>query len=404
VFGGLFAPVDRSSPAKSRVEDQLDFYIDYYQKQIAQHRWYGFWDYGDVMHTYDADRHVWRYDVGGYAWDNSELSPDLWLWYSFLRSGRADVFRMAEAMTRHTGEVDVYHLGRFKGLGTRHNVQHWGCSAKQLRISTAVYRRFYYFLSGGDERVGDLMRELLDADRTFLALDPIRKIRKGPYAPDEHALGVGLGTDWGSLAAAWLAEWERTGEAKYRDKLLAGMKSIGALPYGFYTEGPFYDLATSAFHVKGEAGVAVSHLSAMFGLPEVCAELIELLDVPEFERAWVRYCELYSAARDLQQRELGRPLRGNSLTSAHSRLTAYAAWKKKDADLAARARREFQGQDQHGGINYADGENARTRTRRIEGPDVLNPVDESPRVSTNDTSQWSLAAIQNLKLIGDALS
>ena len=24
---------------------------------------------------------TWRYDVGGYAWDNSELSPDLWLWY-----------------------------------------------------------------------------------------------------------------------------------------------------------------------------------------------------------------------------------------------------------------------------------------------------------------------------------
>lgn len=54
----------------------------------------------------------------------------------YLRSGRADVFRFAEAMTRHTGEVDVYHLGEWRGLGSRHNVQHWGCSAKQLRIST----------------------------------------------------------------------------------------------------------------------------------------------------------------------------------------------------------------------------------------------------------------------------
>jgi hypothetical protein len=33
-----------------------------------------FLDYGDFMHTYDPDRHTWRYDVGGYAWDNSELS------------------------------------------------------------------------------------------------------------------------------------------------------------------------------------------------------------------------------------------------------------------------------------------------------------------------------------------
>ena len=45
------------------------------------------------------------------------LMPNMWLWYSYLRSGSEDIFRMAEAMTRHTGEVDVYHLGRFKGLG-----------------------------------------------------------------------------------------------------------------------------------------------------------------------------------------------------------------------------------------------------------------------------------------------
>ncbi|MFP3467710.1 Tat pathway signal sequence domain protein, partial [Leifsonia sp. SIMBA_070] len=102
-------------------------------------------------------------------------SPDLWLWYSYLRTGRADVFRFAEAMTRHTGEVDVYHLGRFKGLGSRHNVQHWGCSAKQLRISTPAYRRFYHYLTA-DERVGDLLDELRDSDETFLGLDPTRKV------------------------------------------------------------------------------------------------------------------------------------------------------------------------------------------------------------------------------------
>src|SRR5699024_1229982 len=83
--------------------------------------WYGFWDYGDVMHSYDADRHVWRYDVGGYAWDNSELSTDLWLWYHYLRSGDASAFRFAEAMTRHPGAADTYHLGQCKGLGTRHD-------------------------------------------------------------------------------------------------------------------------------------------------------------------------------------------------------------------------------------------------------------------------------------------
>ena len=40
---------------------------------------------------------------------------------------------------------------------------------------------------------------------------------------------------------------------------------------------------------------------------------------------------------------------------------------------------------------------------RIVGPAVLNPVNEVPWVTTNDSAQWGLAAIQNLALVGDAL-
>jgi hypothetical protein len=113
------------------------------------------------MHTYDSDRHVWRYDIGGFAWDNSELSPDLWLWTQALRTGAAQPWRLAEAMTRHTSEVDTYHMGRFIGLGTRHGVQHWGDSSKQPRVSNAIYRRIYYYLTA-DERVGDLIADMAD--------------------------------------------------------------------------------------------------------------------------------------------------------------------------------------------------------------------------------------------------
>ena len=157
VFGGIWTLPDSSTPAKALIEQQLSFYLDRYIKEADQRSWYGFWDYGDVRHTYDPDRHVWRYDVGGFAWDNSELSTDLWLWYSFLRTGRADIYRMAQAMTRHTGEVDVYHIGPHKGLGTRHGVQHWGDSSKQTRISSALFRRPFFFLTA-DERAGDLLR------------------------------------------------------------------------------------------------------------------------------------------------------------------------------------------------------------------------------------------------------
>ncbi|GGN59933.1 hypothetical protein GCM10010112_15590 [Actinoplanes lobatus] len=395
-FGGLFSPVDRSTPARAKVEDRLDFLFDYYRDQTEQRHWYGFWNYGDVMHTPDVDRHVWRYDVGGYAWDNSELSPDLWLWFAYLRSGRADIFRFAEAMTRHTGEVDVYHLGKWAGLGTRHGVQHWADSAKQQRISTAVYRRIFYFLTA-DERVGDLMHELVDSDRTFLALDPLRKIRTEPYTPDPHALSIGLGTDWSGLAAAWLTEWERRGPkaAVAEKKLLATMRTIGRMPNGFVTGSGLYDIDTGEFAVA-EKVVSVSHLSAMFGQVEICAELIGLVDLPEFEKAWLQYCRLFNATRAEQTAECGAHFGTLILKQGHSRLTAYAAARLGDATLAARAWTEFTATD-----GYTDA--SPWQTTHLTGPVVLNTVDEAPWVDTNTTALYGLAAIQNLALAASAL-
>ncbi|MGN9910056.1 exo-rhamnogalacturonan lyase family protein [Phytohabitans sp. LJ34] len=394
VFGSWSLPDARHKD----VEERLDFLFDYYVRQREQRRWYGFWDYGDVMHEYDPDRHTWRYDVGGYAWDNSELSPDLWLWYQYLRTGRADVFRFAEAMTRHTGEVDVYHLGRWKGLGSRHNVQHWGCSCKQLRISNAVYRRFYYYLTA-DERTGDLLDELASPEETFVVVDPHRKIRTDAYVPDPSALSVSLGTDWGSLAAAWLTRWERHGDTRARDRLLGTMADIGKLRHGFLTGQARLDLATGRFDTTLD-GVSVSHLSAVFGLPEVIAELIDLdLDLPEFERAWLDYCRLYLAPPERQESEVGQALTGISLVQAHSRLAAYAAARTGDADLAALAWRKF-------ALDEGDQLNSNALQRqpewtltRIDGAQVLMPVDEAAFVRTNDAAQYGLAAIQLLALI-----
>lgn len=404
VFSGLWAPADRSTPARAEIEDKLAWNFDYYHGQQEQRRWYGFWNYGDVRHTYDADRHEWRYDVGGFAWDNSELSTDIWLWLYFLRTGRADVFRFAEAMTRHTGEVDVYHIGRFAPLGSRHNVLHWGCSAKQLRISTALNRRYYYFLTG-DERVGDLMREQVEAVRALVKFPPGRKLgaaaergdllRAEPTGPD--LAGVGFGTDWSAVAGAWLTEWERTGDARTRDRLLASMRTIGAQPRGFFTGSAPMHLDTGAFEIARSDAVSVSHLSAVFGLVEVCAELLQLLDVLEFRKAWLDYCELYNAPKEIQTQRLGAPLHGTNLEQAHSRLTAYAASELKDPALARRAWAEFF--RTYGSVPAP----RRPQAKRITGPAVLRPVDEAAHVSTNDTNQWGLAAMECLALIGDVL-
>ncbi len=399
VFGSLWSPVDRGTPAKAAVEDRLAANFEFYLGQREERRWYGFWNYGDVMHTYDADRHEWRYDVGGFAWDNSELSTDIWLWLFFLKSGRADVFRFAEAMTRHTGEVDVHHIGRFAPLGSRHNVQHWGCSAKQLRISTAINRRYYYYLTG-DERVGDLMREQVEAGRALLRFPPGRKLEfaasKGdqsrgvPTAP--NSVGASVGTDWGSLAGAWLTEWERTGDPRIRERLVASMKTLGAQPKGFFSTGLILNVETGAFEISRSQEITVSHLNAVFGLVEVCAELIQLFDIPEFKAAWLDYCELYNAPAEEQKKRLGSAPKGVALQQGHSRLTAYAAKMKNDAALAHRAWAEF---------NRGEGgeRKGKVEPRKISGPAVLRPVDEAPYISSNGTAQWGLAAIECLALV-----
>ncbi|MFP4540978.1 MAG: Tat pathway signal sequence domain protein [Opitutales bacterium] len=398
---GVFADAlwdlpDRSTPAKAAIEDQLDFYFEHYQREVDQRNWYGFWNYGDVIHSYDRDRHVWRYDIGGFAWANSELSPDIWLWYTFLRTGRADVFRMAEAMTRHTGEVDVYHLGRFAGLGTRHNVQHWGDSAKQLRISTAANRRFFYFITA-DERTGDLMREVLGAERRLVDVPPGRKLGRPP--PDlegkPYSMMMNLGTDWNAVAAAWLTEWERTGEPEYRDRLLTAMRSIGEMEHGLLSSGTGFNPETGRFYRVGE-GLSASHLAMVFGGVEINAELLQLLDVPAYEAAFIQYGRFFNAPREEKEAIVGRPYGRNlNLGQAHSRMTAYAAWKLDDDALAERAWSEFFG--------AAAGPEVMQKPyplERIEPPLVLEPLWYT-RVSTNGVSQFGLTAIQNLALIGE---
>lgn len=396
VFGD-WDVVDVSTPTRRRIEDRLTYLIDYYMKEVEQRRWYGFWSYGDVMHTYDADRHMWRYDVGGFAWDNSELSTDLWVWYAYLRTGRADVFKFAEAMTRHTGEVDVYHLGRFKGFGTRHGVQHWSDSSKQPRVSNVAYRRIYYYLTA-DERVGDLMRELVTSDSALEAVDISRKLPPSPGR--ERPKGVvasGFGTSWGAFLGAWLTEWERTRDPRWRDRILNGMNTIAAMKRRWFAGEAPYDLKTGKFLGDGDY-VSVSHLNAVFGVVEMTSELLDLLDVPAYRKAWLEYCRYYNAPPAELKALLGQVPGGRSLVEAHSRLTAYAARQENDHALALRAWSEFFGKAGREGADLMS-----SQSRRVDGSAVLRPIEEDPALSTNGVAQWSLAAIQNLALIGDSL-
>jgi hypothetical protein len=404
VFGPDWAPATGGAGRRQEIEAQLAWYFDFYRNEVEQRKWYGFWDFGDVMHTYDEQRHVWRYDVGGFAWDNSELSTDLWLWYYFLRTGRQDVFRMAEAMTRHTGEVDVHHIGRFAPLGSRHNVQHWGDSAKQLRISTAANRRFLYYLTA-DERVGDLLNEQVQALRTLREVVPGRKIGQ-QHDPREGYASITFGTDWGAIAAAWLTDWERSGDPAIARRLLNSMETIAAQPHGFFTGLGNMELDTGRFDIDQSGKLSVSHLSAVFGLAEICSELLQLLPSASFERAWLDYCRLYNASVGEHQQALGEPLARLNLAQGHARLTAYAGYRLRDRSLLARAWKEFFAGS--GGIPRPN-----RQLHRIEPPAYLYPLNEpdlvsiidehsgtssAANLSTNAVAQWGLTAMALLAL------
>lgn len=395
IFGDWSLP-DRSTKLRERLEDRLDNILDLYRDQIDQRRWYGFWHYGDVMHSYDADRNEWRYDIGGYAWANSELSPDLWLWYSYLRTGRADVFRMAEAMTRHSSEVDCYHIGPHRGFGTRHGVQHWSDSSKQPRVSNAAFRRIYYYLTA-DERIGDLMRSLVTSDETLTRVQ-IRRKRAAPQdpVPGGPIVDAGFGTDWSSFLAAWMTEWERTGDRRWRDRIAVGMRSLAALPHRWFHGGGHYDVRTGRF-VSANPSIGISHLNAVFGAVETHSELLRLIDVPAYRAAWLEYCIWYNAPVADLEAHLGRRPGNRGLPQGHSRLTAWAAHQLNDPVLARRAASEFLQASHFENLSPVSG------LRRVGGANTLRPVDEDPGMSTNGVSQWGLAAIQNLALVPQAL-
>lgn len=68
------------------------------------------------------------------------------------------------------------------------------------------------------------------------------------------------------------------------------METIAAQPNGFVQGAGLYDLDTGKFAIAEEPVVGVSHLSAVFGVHELCAEIIDLVDMPEFNEAYYDYC------------------------------------------------------------------------------------------------------------------
>jgi hypothetical protein len=418
---GVWSPVDRSTPARAAVEDKLDSVLAFYEKQQDERNWYGFWTYGDFIHSYNFKRHVWNYDHGGFAWDNTELGTALWIWASYIRSGRADLFRTAEALARNTSETNVYHLGPMLGLGSRHNVVKWGDGSKEGRISQAAHWRPFYYLTT-DERIGDIMREQLQSDKAMVKYDPMRLAQ--PVLPQDpkYPGRIRLGPDWYVLAGNWMTEWERTGDARWRDRINAGVDSILQMPYWLRSgvhNGLNPDLGGKIGPLKGRGSMTVGYdpasgklfpipdpiehqqvpvlynLSTIQGGAQVMFELVPLLGRKDFATAWLQYARLGEAPGEVLVKDKTTHSEGANAEYVEKaqggpRLAAYAYAQTKNpafARVAIANMSRWQGASQ----------------RPLAGPDVLNPTSEAPGVSTNDAAQSGLTMIESLALLGDAL-
>lgn len=138
VYGNM-AP---SSTKYPEFENALQYRYQWWGYAQNHEPWYGMFNYGDGKSYYFNDRWV--------QWTNNEPTVDFMFWTNFMRTGNPKYFNMAQAMSRHTMDVDNIHWPKkrtyygdendavdfwnykeepestpYLGIGRRHANEHW---------------------------------------------------------------------------------------------------------------------------------------------------------------------------------------------------------------------------------------------------------------------------------------
>jgi hypothetical protein len=171
------------------------------------------------------------------------------------------------------------------------------------------------------------------------------------------------------------------------------------MPFGFLT-GPNqllgYDPATGKLFAL-EQRVGTYNLATIMGGGEVVFELNSLIDHAGWKKAWDQYCRLHNAQADVVTRDRTSGTEGSDGQYARpGRLSGYLYRQTKNPVFAAKAWAGVTG-----GPNRPRG--GRYTTANFKGPEVLNPIEEVPGLSTNSVAQNCLEIIQVLEMCGDAM-
>ncbi|MGJ8759101.1 MAG: hypothetical protein ACSHXA_01065 [Polaribacter sp.] len=136
---GKMAPFSTKHP---EFENALQYKYDWMAFNQEWESWYSIFDYGDVKTYYFKDD--WH------MWTNNEPTVDFSLWTNFMRTGNPKYYNMAQAMSKHTMDVDNIHWPKkrtyvgeindaidfwnyknepestpYLGIGRRHGDEHW---------------------------------------------------------------------------------------------------------------------------------------------------------------------------------------------------------------------------------------------------------------------------------------
>ncbi len=243
------------------------------------------------------------------------------------------------------------------------------------------------------------MRDVLNADYKTVQYDPMREAQ--PITPREKAIAptrVRLGPDWLAFIGNWMTEWERTGDTKWRDKIMAGVNSMAAMPLGMRTGRNLvmgYDPATGKlYQLDDRAGVY--NLATIMGGAEVAFQLSQMLDDPTWNKLWLQYCRLYSAPKELIVKDMTTGAEGmDGKYARDGRLAGWVFYKTGNEAFKQVALNALldHGRDRRGPGGGGGG------LRHVAGPQTLNPVDEGFG-GTNGAAQNGLETITMLGFVG----
>ena len=157
VTGG-FLPSDVERFPES--ERMMTGFLDWLERNIRLGGWYGFFDWGDALVSWDPEMGDWKF-TGRWGWCNSEWDPRHGVWIQYLRTGDARYFQLGEAMTRHSMDVDTCHDHPFRpymvGGCFRHSVDHFGDEPCASHTFLDNWIDYYYLT--GDLRTFEVLQE-----------------------------------------------------------------------------------------------------------------------------------------------------------------------------------------------------------------------------------------------------